>query len=340
MKNKIMVAGNIIVDYLYPITGYPERGQLTTIEEGCGKSVGGAVCNVGIDLKKLMPDTEISALGLVGDDESGNFAVSVMNKAGVDTSLVNKKGSTSFTYVMSDTQTRERTFFQYRGANALFSEDSFDWDDIDCDLIHVAYILLLDELDKEDSEYGTKMARFLAHAKEKGIKTSIDVVSETGERFGRIVPPALKYTDYCVINEIEASRSTGILLRDENGVLIYDNIRQVLSRLFELGVSEWAVIHSPEGGFGMNGKGEYAECGLVYTPSGFIKGKVGAGDAFCAGVLSAAHRGYSLLDAVKLGNAAATVSLRSQGATEAMETIEETMRICSELGFEPVKCKI
>ena len=49
MKNKIMVAGNIIVDYLYPITGYPERGQLTTIEDGCGKSVGGAVCNVGIE---------------------------------------------------------------------------------------------------------------------------------------------------------------------------------------------------------------------------------------------------------------------------------------------------
>ena len=33
MKNKILVAGNIIVDYLYPITGYPERGQLTTIED-------------------------------------------------------------------------------------------------------------------------------------------------------------------------------------------------------------------------------------------------------------------------------------------------------------------
>ena len=111
----------------------------------------------------------------------------------------------------------------------------------------------------------------------------------------------------------------------------------MLSKLFELGVSEWAVIHSPEGGFGMDKDGDYAECGLVYTPSGFIKGKVGAGDAFCAGVLSAAHRGLSLLDAVKLGNAAATVSLRSPGATEAMETIEETMRICSELGFEPVK---
>ena len=63
MKNKIFVAGNIIVDYLYPITGYPERGQLTTIEDGIGKSVGGSVCNVGIDLKRLMPDTEICALG-------------------------------------------------------------------------------------------------------------------------------------------------------------------------------------------------------------------------------------------------------------------------------------
>lgn len=34
MKSKIMVAGNIIVDYLYLITGYPERGQLTTIGSG------------------------------------------------------------------------------------------------------------------------------------------------------------------------------------------------------------------------------------------------------------------------------------------------------------------
>lgn len=337
MKNKIMVAGNIIVDYLYPIAGYPERGQLTTIEEGTGKSVGGAVCNVGIDLKRLMPDTEVCALGLVGDDDSGKFALSAMQREGLDTSLVGVSGATSFTYVMNDRISRERTFFQYRGANAQFSEEAFNWDDIDCDILHIAYILLLDELDKEDSEYGTKMARLLCHAKERGIRTSIDVVSETGERFIKLVPPALRYTDYCIINEIEASRSTGIPLRGEDGVLIYDNIRKVLSALFELGVSEWAVIHSPEGGFAMDKSGNYAECGIVSTPDGFIKGKVGAGDAFCAGVLSAAHRGKSIDYAVKLGNAAATVSLRSPGATESMETIEEAMRISTELGFEPIK---
>lgn len=339
MKNKIMVAGNIIVDHLYPITGYPERGQLTTIEEGIGKSVGGAVCNVGIDLKRLMPDTEVCALGLVGDDDSGNFAIAKMQSEGLDTSRVGVRGATSFTYVMSDTVSRERTFFQYRGANAHFSEASFCWDDIDCDILHIAYILLLDELDKEDSEYGTKMARLLCHARERGIKTSIDVVSETGERFIKLVPPSLKYTDYCIINEIEASRSTGIPLRGEAGELIYENVKKTLAAMFELGVSEWAVIHSPEGGFAMDKDGNYAECGLVHTPAGFIKGKVGAGDAFCAGVLSAAHRGLSIDYAVKLGNAAATVSLRSPGATESMETMEEAMRIADELGFEPVKIR-
>ncbi|MBQ3957008.1 MAG: carbohydrate kinase family protein [Clostridia bacterium] len=325
MKNKIFVAGNIIVDRLYPIAGYPERGQLTTILDGIGQSVGGAVCNVGIDLKKLMPDTEICALGLVGKDEGGDFALSVMSGAGVDVSHVKREGATAFTAVMSDVNSRERTFFTYCGANAVFSEDSFSWDEVDADILHVAYILLLAALDAEDGEYGTKLARLLCHAKERGIRTSVDVVSETGERFSRLVPPALRYTDLCVINEIEAGRTVGMELRGEDGSLLTDRIKPCLRALFDLGVGEWAVIHCPEGGFGMDKAGNFAACGQIPTPPGYIKGKVGAGDAFCAGVLAAAHRGMSLAEAVRLGNAAATVSLNAPGATEAMKTAEECL---------------
>ena len=216
MKNKICIAGNIVLDLLYPISGYPTPGKLTTITE-IGKSVGGSVCNVGIDIARLMPDVKVSGLGLVGEDENGDYVLERLNAEGLDTSTIYRKGSTSFTAVMSDNFTRERTFFHFRGANAEFCEDSFRWDDIDCDILHIAYILLLDALDVEDDEYGTKMARLLAHAKERGIRTSIDVVSESGERFMKLVPPALKYTDYCIINEIEASESTGIPLRGEDG---------------------------------------------------------------------------------------------------------------------------
>ena len=74
-------------------------------------------------------------------------------------------------------------------------------------IFHLGYLLLLDELDKEDPEYGTKAAALLAKARAAGMKTSIDVVSEDSDRFYKIIAPALKQVDYCILNEVEASRS-------------------------------------------------------------------------------------------------------------------------------------
>ena len=119
-------------------------------------------------------------------------------------------------------------------------------------LVYIGYILLLDTLDEEDPEYGTKMAKLLKAAQDHGIKTSIDVVSEAGDRFRRLVCPAMRYTDYCVINEVEASASTGIELRTEDGKLLKENMPAALKKMKELGVSTWAVIHCPEIGFGLD----------------------------------------------------------------------------------------
>ena len=54
-KKGIAVAGNMIVDVLYPILGHPKPGELTTIVEGISRSTGGALCNVIVDLAKLDP---------------------------------------------------------------------------------------------------------------------------------------------------------------------------------------------------------------------------------------------------------------------------------------------
>jgi len=336
MTKKICVAGNIVVDVLYPIQGYPRKGALTTITEGISRSSGGAVCNVAMDLAKLAPDMKIEALGIIGEDPEGIFALDNMKSVGVDVSMVKTTGTTSFTAVMADKETNERTFFHYRGANATFSEEDIDWDKMDCDLLHIGYILLLDKLDQPDDEYGTKMARLLADAKKHGIKTSIDVVTESGERFRALVPPALRYTDYCIINELETQETTGICLRDGNGKLLKDNMKAALSRLLELGVSRWAVIHAPEGGFGMDKDGNYTECGRLNYPDGWIKGTVGAGDAFCAGVLCAAESGLTLEEAVRLGNCSAVASLSEPGATEGMRTMEEALDLGRQMGFRPI----
>ena len=202
-----------------------------------------------------------------------------------------------------------------------------DWDKLDVNIFHIGYILLLPHLDEPDAEYGTKMARLLHRAQKAGMKTSIDVVSEAGERFARLVTPALKYTDYCIINELETQQTTGVLLRGEDGVLHVENMKAALQKLHELGVAKWAVIHCPEIGCGMDENGNYYEFESLKLPKGYIKGTVGAGDAFCAGVLYAAETDMPLPEALKLGACSAAASLSEVSASDGVKTKDEVLKL-------------
>jgi sugar/nucleoside kinase (ribokinase family) len=327
-KKGIAVAGNMIVDLLYPIAGMPAPGELTTVVADVSRSTGGCVCNDIVDLAKLDPELPLVALGRIGDDAEGQFVVDTLSAyKNIDLSHVVKGGVNAYTIVMADEITKQRTFFVGRGSGALFCEEDIPWDKLNVDILHAGYILLLDTLDSEDPEYGTKMARLLHTAQKHGIKTSIDVVSEAGDRFVRIVRPALKYTDYCVINEVEASATTGIALRTEEGELIRENMLPALQKMKELGVSTWAVIHCPEIGFGLDENNNYVEVPSLKLPKGYIAGTVGAGDAFCAGVLYAAWKGESLKSAIELGTASAVCSLSEANATDGMRTEAEAREL-------------
>jgi len=328
MRNGITVAGNMIVDNIFPINGYPNAGKLTTISDNIQAATGGIVCNVLIDLAKLDPVLSLQALGAVGNDPEGDLILGSLNQyPGIDTSSLMRFGRTAFTNVMNDVLTNQRTFFVYRGASSLFCEDHFDWDAVHSKILHIGYILLMDTLDSYDDVYGTKMARLLAHAQKRGIRTSIDIVTEIGDRYTSVVPPALKYTDYCIINELEAQQSTGILLRDGKNNLLIENIPYALEKLFKLGVSTWAVIHCPEGGFGLDQMGNYETIRSLVLPSGYIKGSVGAGDAFCSGVLYAAHQDMCLQRGIELGIACAACSLSAGNSTDGMRSFRETMML-------------
>ena len=331
-KKGIAVAGNMIVDMLYPIDGFPKPGELTTITADATRSTGGCLCNDILDLAALDPELPLAALGRVGEDEAGDFVLEKLReRPNISLAQIRRQGTTSYTLVMADEVSKQRSFYQCRGANADFCEADIDWDRLDVDMLHIGYILLLDALDAPDGEYGTKMARLLHTARQRGIKTSIDVVTEASERFGRIVSPALRYTDYCIINEVEAQATTGVRLTREDGLLRREALPEALGRLKELGVSTWAVIHSPEGGFGLDENNAYVEVPSLKLPQGYIKGSVGAGDAFCSGVLYAAWKGLPLAQAIELGTASAACSLSQPGATEGMRSCAEALRLYREL---------
>ena len=328
MRKGICVAGTMVVDILYPIDGWPQQGGLAKIlEEGISRSTGGAACNVAIDLARLDPTLPVRVLGLAGRDAEGDLILERLGACpNIDTRGILRQGMTGRTLVMDDAKGGQRTFFVCMGANTRFDEDCIDWDSIEADILHIGYILLMDALDRPDDEYGTKTARLLCHARQRGMKTSVDLVSEAGDRYPQVVPPALKYANYCVINEFEAQQLTGVALRGADGALIEANMPGALEIMRAMGVSDWAVIHCPEGGYGMDAAGRCVIRPSLELPAGYIQGTVGAGDAFCAGVLLGAEQGMALADAIDLGNAVAAAALGSADATGGVGTREEVMK--------------
>ena len=319
MGKSIVLAGSMIVDNVKMISRWPDKGMLVPISSS-KRAVGGAVCNSGIDLKTLDPEVDVKALGMVGDDDPGDFVISTLESKGLDCSLVTRaKGvPTSFTDVMTVESTGERTFFNMHGADSALTPDDVDVSKLNCDIFHFGYLLLLDGMDAADEEYGTKAARLLAKVRAAGIKTSIDIVSEQSERFARVVRPALKYCDYVVINEVEGSMATGVPA---------DNMRGICEGLFELGVSEQVVVHRPEMGVSMDTDGSFIQVPSLELPSGWIKGSVGAGDAFCAGVLYALLKGFDAEYALRLASCAAAMNLSSPDSIGGARSLAETMEL-------------
>lgn len=332
-RQGICVAGNLIVDISYPVSAFPSPGQLVTILDNKSMTVGGLAVSVGIDLARLDGKLPIQILGCMGDDPEGRF---IRQQFGLYPNIniqhIVTCGQTSYTLVMNDVSTKERTFFQFRGANAVFDGSGLPWEKINAKIFHSGYILLMDALDEADPEYGTRMARMLHTAKSHGMLTSVDVVSEASDRFAAIVPPALKYTDYCIINEYEAGKTTGIPLRDGEGKLLEDQIPAVLKALKGMGVARWAAIHAPEGSWGLDEQNDMCALPSLKLPQGYIKGTTGAGDAFCSGVLYGAHQDMSLMDALRLGTATAAASLGAPDANSGVLPAEEAMAFYREMG--------
>lgn len=332
MRNKkIAFVGSMIVDLVKTIDLWPDKGMLVTIG-GTERAVGGLVCNTAVDIKTMDESLEVKALGKVGKDEYGDWALDFLKSKGVDVSSVKRSESkdTAYTDVMTLEGSGERTFFHYRGANAEFTIDDVDLDNLDCDILHLGYLLALDGIDAKDEEYGTKSARLLHDAQQKGIKTCIDVVSDQNGRFLEKVAPVLKYCDYIVINEIEGGMLCDIPPRNENGELMIDNLRKICHELKAKGVSDTVVLHCPELSCAVDSKGEFYTLNSFDVPKDYIVGTVGAGDAFCAGMLYSFLNGYDVLKGMQLASCSAVCNLSAKNSVGGARSLDKILEIENE----------
>ena len=334
-RSGVLAGGNWIIDQVKLIDVYPQREQLANIRSQVAYGTGGAPYNVLIDLAKAGAGLPLFAAGLVGKDAFGEQILADCKKHKIDTKFLKATASanTSYTDVMTEQDGGRRTFFHYRGANALWCGEDIDFSKTKAKIFHLGYLLLLDGLDEADAKFGTKAARLLASAQEVGIKTSVDVVSEDSDRFNKVVSPALKFVDFCILNEIEAGKTAGFKIRQSDGQLDTVALRHAAGALLQMGVKEVVVIHFPEGAFARTRKGEDVWQSSVKLPDKFIAGAAGAGDAFCAGALLGLHEGWELPQCLQTGVTMAAASLSDPTCTGGLKPLNGCLALGKKFGY-------
>ncbi len=332
----LLAGGNWIVDQVKLIDVYPQPEQLSNIRSQ-STGTGGAPFNVLVDLARSGAPFPLIGAGLVGEDDLGRQILETCRQYRIDSRHISttRKAPTSYTDVMTEQGHGRRTFFHARGANALWSGADVDFEKIRPRIFHLGYLLLLDALDLPDPRFGTKAARLLAAAQSAGVKTSVDVVSEDSDRFAKIVTPALRYVDYCILNEIEAGKTAGFKIRLPDGSLDTVALRHAAGALLQKGVRELIVIHFAEGAFARTRKGEDFWQSSLKLPSAYVGGTAGAGDAFCAGVLLGLHEGWNIERCLRTGVCIAAASLSEPSCTAGVKGLNSSLGLAKKFGFRP-----
>ena len=323
-RKGIIAAGNMLVDHVHQIVQWPERGWLAEITQS-ERSTGGAPLNVLLTLAKMRTGMPLQAVGLVGEDSDGDYIMAMLEQYHVNRQHVQRThvAPTSMSQVMTD-PTGQRTFFHSPGANRLLDLPAFDLLDSTMKIFHLGSLLLLDSLDLPDEEFGTRSARLLAQMREQGYETSLDLVSRKGDpRYQPLVIPCLPWLDYLVINELEAGEFSGLPMRTADDAPHIDNIATAAAHLMSAGVKQRVVIHCPEGAWGLQAgsEGQWVASRMLRQEE--IVGSVGAGDAFCAGLLYGCHERWSLVQSIQLAHACARASLLCANAIDGAKSLEE-----------------
>jgi sugar/nucleoside kinase (ribokinase family) len=298
-------AGILVVDHLTaPISHLPRAGELVMADE-LPLSIGGNAANVSMNLARL--SVKVGAVGCVGNDVFGQFALHTLQNGGVDVRGVRVlDGVPTAATLIINVKGEDRRFVHAAGANALMTAEGIPAELVrQCKVFYVGGYLLMPPLEQRG-----KLVKLFRAARAAGAKTVLDVVVPGPGDHWHKFEEILTETDVFLPNSDEAELITGLA----------DPLAQ--AEKFRAAGVQTVVITRGEQGTLLVEKERRIDAGVY--PTQFVGG-TGAGDAFDAGFIAGLLAGEDSLGCLRWGSALGASCVRSVSATQSVFNRQEAI---------------
>lgn len=285
----------------------PRFGQAETLVDNGVFTLGGSAAITACGLAKLGLRTSLVAV--VGQDPLGRLMVDQLVDAGVGAEHVTVDASLATGISVHLVAEEDRAIVTHLGSIAALQSSDIDMEWFHTARhVHVAGVFLLTGLRAE-------LAGILRKARLAGCTVSIDTNWDPSEQWE--ISDLLEVCDVLLPNEVEAAGIAGALARDaavDPGM--------ALSTLVET-----VVVKQGKAGARLV-RGSY----YVSETANAVEAvdAIGAGDSFNAGYLAGRLNGDSTVDALRLGLASGSLSVRSAGGTDSQPSLAEARRFMNE----------
>lgn len=300
MEQRILVIGSLNMDMVVNVEQMPLRGE-TIMGKSLAYVPGGKGANQACAAGKL--GKNVAMLGCIGDDANGSILRDSLSAAGVDVSpLVVCPGVPTGLAVITVDSTGGNSIIVIAGANGQCGPEVIRAHE---QLIADHDIIVLQlEIPMEAVMEAVRLAK--AHGK--------TVVLNPAPAPNSLPDELLRSVDYFTPNETELAKLSGMptdtveQAEEAAGMLIREKgVGAVLATMGSAG----ALLVTKEG------------AQLIPTKKVQAVDTTAAGDTFHGGFVTGLAEGRSLMDAIRMGNTAATISVTRKGAQTSIPTREE-----------------
>jgi sugar/nucleoside kinase (ribokinase family) len=279
----VIALGVHVLDVLVrPVEAIPE-GQGGVLVEQIRATAAGTAGGTALTLAKLGAVTR--SAGAIGDDPLGDLLVELLQRGGIDTSLLVRRDDVQTSAsVLPIRPSGERPAFHVIGANGTYGSE-------DAPLEEIA---AADHLHFGAPEFmgGEEAAKVLSAARETGVRTSADVLAEGDPGLLEWIAPALEHLDILLPNDDQVLAFTGA-----------SDLESGCRALVERGVGMVAATCGADGALLVSAEGSTRVAAFEVE----VVDTTGCGDAFSAGFIVGLGHGRSPEDAARLGCAAAAL---------------------------------